>query len=147
MDLKTTLTIISFAISIIAIFISFYFKIKFSEVNRINRFNDNIAEINFLTINYPELVYIYNNDKIEEKRTDVDFCNRMHAFIYLHFNMFENLFIQHLSKKLNNNQIKAWERYIKETFETKLVVEIWEENKYLYDYKFTVYIDKLLKAT
>jgi len=102
-----------------------------------------------LIINNPELIYIYDNEKVEEMRTDVTFKNKMTGFIYLHFNMYENLHVQFLSKSAFSaeKQKKVWEEYIKKIFETKLAIEVWEDNKNLYDTEFSKYMNVLIKKT
>ena len=136
--------IIALAISILALVVSFFFSFFTFITNRVNKFNEHITELDRIMVNHPELLYIYNDDEIEKRRSDELFFNKISAFIYLHFNIFENVYLQGLSKKfLFLKDRNIWDNFIISIFKSKLVNEIWEQNRSLYDKSFTEYVDKL----
>jgi len=146
MDFTSLISLISIIFAVPAFVISFFFNLHSLNINRTNKFSDNIAEFNVLIIQYPDLNYLFDNEEVEKRRSNIDFYNQMSAFISLHFNMLENLYIQLLSKKLfvSKEQKKVWETYIVDMFNTKLTVEEWDINKKFYDKNFMNYIDKLI---
>ena len=136
--------IAALVISIIAFFISVVFSLLTFKTNRVNKFKDNIAELDKMIIDHPELIYIYDNKEVEKRKENEDFYNKIQGFIYLHFNIFTNIHHQYLSKiYYSQKNKKIWEDYIIETFQTNLVKELWKKDKHLYNGKFTKYVDKL----
>jgi hypothetical protein len=136
--------IIALLISIFSLAVSFSFSLFTLNTNHVNKLNDHITELDTIIINNPELLYIYNDDEIEKRKADSLFLNKMSAFIFLNFNIFENIYLQHLSKRtLFLKYRNAWNKFIISIYKTKLVNEIWEQNKELYDESFTKYVDKL----
>ena len=149
MGIISIISIISLVISIFSLVILFYFSLYSSIIDRFNKFNEHIAEIDIIIINNPELIYIYDNEELERRRMDSSFYNKMSAFIYLHFNMFENAYIQFISKRtlFFRKQKSVWNNLIILLFKIKLVNELWDANKEFYDKDFTIYIDKLINIT
>jgi len=138
--------IISLIISSFAIIISFYFSFTSSYKGILDRYNDCITEIDRILINNPELIAIYDECKIETKKNDELFMNKMEAFIYLHLNYFENAYFHYLCKKslLLRRQKCVWCNFIKEFFKNKYCVTVFNENKDLYDSSFVIYIKKII---
>jgi hypothetical protein len=134
-------------ISLLALIISFGFSFFTYITNRFNKFNDHIAEIDTIIINHPELFYIYDDTELEKRMNDPLFYNKMAAFIYFHFNIFENTYLQFLSKKtlFFKSQKNAWKNLIILLFKTKLVNKLWELDRDLYDANFVKYVNKIKK--
>jgi len=136
------ISVISVIISLVIFFMTFF-------RGRVNSFNGHIAEIKKITIEYPELLYIYDKkklDKIFDKEDEI-FRNRMWAYIDLHFNIFENTYLHSLSLKLpfiGDGEI--WNNFILLLFKSDTVQKRWETRKTekVYNRKFITYIDNLL---
>jgi hypothetical protein len=138
--------IVALIISIFSLAVTFIFSLFTFNANHVDKLNDHITEIDTIIINHPELLYIYNDDEIEKRKDDSSFINKMKAFIFLNFNIFENVYLQHLSKRtLFSKYRNTWDKFIVSIFKTKLVNEIWEQNLEFYDKRFTKYVDKLIR--
>jgi len=139
-------TIISLIISSVALLISFYFSFISSCNTKLDRYNDCITEIDRIIINNPELMDIYDESKIKKRKYDTIYISKIEAFIFLHFNYFENAYFHFLRKRsfLFKRQKDAWQNFIIEVFKNSFCGELFNENQKLYDKKFVIYIKKLL---
>jgi len=137
-------------VSILSFIISLSIGLKTFLRDRVNSFNAHITEINKITIEYPELLYIYDKKKLDKifNKKGVIFRNRMLAFIDLHFNIFENTYLQYLSSIFPfKRDKKTWDDFIKLIFKSNTVQNRWEtwKKENVYDKKFMAYIEILRK--
>jgi len=136
-------------ISVISLFISFVFGLRTFLRDRVNSLNAHITEIDRIIIEYPELLYIYDKKKLNKilnKKGEI-FRNKIWAFIDLHFNIFENTYLQYLSFKfLFKKDKKMWDNFILLIFESDTVQKRWNKWKKeeVYDKNFITYVDNLV---
>ena len=99
-----------------------------------------------MIIKYPELDDLFDNNMAQEIKKDKKLFPRIKSFAFQYLNLFENVYIQLLSRESHEEQKQAWIKFILEKFESILFKEIWTENKNLFDKSFVDYINNLIEV-
>jgi len=144
------ISVVSLVISFASVVIVWRFSYLSLRASTLNEHFRALVQLDCQIINHPDLAAIYDYDPLSQKKSmdPIDVAKRT-AFIYLYFNIFENVYIFYkdiLGKKQNSMDVKnweAWERYIRRIFtessEARTLFKQ-ERSKEAYCSNFTTYV-------
>lgn len=115
MDIALTISIISFILSLVTVYITYRFnKITIRNTAKLEH-NKLLLEIDKILIDDPELWGIYDNHPLSKKedQSDLKLQAKQEAFIYYYLNLFDVIY-EFYSRQIvkNKNDKKLWKAWV-----------------------------------
>lgn len=115
MDIAITISIVSFVVSVITLYINYRYNRITIRNTAILEHNKLLLEIDKMLIDDPELWGVYDDHPLSktENNNDAFLKGRREAFIYYYLNLFDVIFeFYHRQIIQNNNDKKQWQAWI-----------------------------------